>query len=170
MSLPRSDILAFRESFRKANLIQKLALCLSAWFGAGFFPRAPGTFGAFAALPLVILVSCQGNFFAAVFLLVFIPLAIWSSHVSAKLLDGDDPQVVVIDEVAGLLLTVFLFPFSWVVVAVGFLLFRVFDILKPFPIKSLEKHLPGGWGIVLDDLLAGIYGNLCLRCIMALLQ
>jgi phosphatidylglycerophosphatase A len=168
MSLPRSDILNFRETFNKVNFINKLALCLSVWFGAGFFPGAPGTFGSFAALPLVILLNTWGNPFAGFFLLVFIPLAIWSSHTSARLLGEDDPQVIVIDEAAGLLLAVYLFPTSWTVVILGFLLFRIFDIVKPFPIRRIEKKFPGGWGIVLDDLMAGIYGNLCLRVIMTL--
>ena len=97
------------------------------------------------------------------FKIIFVPLAIWSSHLSHKLLKRDDPSEVVIDEVAGILWTFFLLPLSWLTLCVGFILFRIFDIFKPFPIRTLERRLRGGIGIVLDDLLAGIYANLCLR-------
>ena len=76
-----------------------------------------------------------------------------------------DPSEVVIDEVAGFLLTMFLLPLSWLTLGLGFILFRVFDILKPYPIKQAEK-LRGGLGIVMDDLVAGIYAHLCVRLIL----
>jgi phosphatidylglycerophosphatase A len=77
---------------------------------------------------------------------------------------------VVIDEVAGFLLTLFLLPSSLLILSLGFVLFRFFDILKPFPIRTLEKKVKGGMGIVLDDVLAGIYANLSLRLILLFLK
>ncbi len=170
MSKPQSDTLNLRESFRKADLFEKLALCLSSWFGAGLMPAAPGTFGTLTALPLVIVMNGIGGFYEALVLMIFISVAIWSSDLTQKLLGRDDPQEVVIDEVAGFLLTLFLLPSSLLLLSLGFVLFRFFDILKPFPIGRLEKKVKGGMGIVLDDVLAGIYANLSLRLILLYLN
>ena len=166
MSGPQSDNLTLKESFIKAGLFEKLVLCLSTWFGAGLMPRAPGTFGTLGAVPIIFLINYIGYLYEVFFLIIFIPMAVFSSGKSEKLLERDDPPEVVIDEVAGFLLTVFLLPLSWLTLSVGFILFRLFDILKPFPISRLEKTLKGGTGIVLDDLLAGVYANLCLRILL----
>jgi len=88
---------------------------------------------------------------------------------SRKLLLRDDPPEVVIDEAAGFVLAVFLLPPSWVYISAGFVLFRIFDILKPFPLRRVER-LKGGLGIVLDDLLAGIYTVLCIRICLVVLS
>jgi phosphatidylglycerophosphatase A len=85
--------------------------------------------------------------------------------VTGTLLERDDPAEVVIDEVAGILITFFLLPLSWLQLCFGFVLFRLFDILKPYPVRRLEK-LKGGFGIVADDLMAGVYANLCLRLLI----
>ena len=132
-------------------------------------PKAPGTFGTLGAVPLAVGVYYFGVFFGALFIVIFILIAVWASGLSQKILGRDDPPEVVIDEVAGFLLTVFLVPPSWLSLCFGFLLFRFFDILKPFPIGRSEK-LKGGAGVVLDDLLAGIYSNLCLRVVLFFMQ
>ena len=93
-------------------------------------------------------------------------MAIWSSGRTCALLGEDDPPQVVIDEVAGFLLAVFFLPYSWFNLGLGFVLFRFFDILKPFPIRLLDQKLPGGAGIVLDDVMAGIYGNVLIRIVL----
>jgi phosphatidylglycerophosphatase A len=157
----------FRESFGKAGFFGKIALILSAWFGAGLLPMAPGTWGTLFGLPLVLLMNRLPVFCAGAFLVLFAVLAVWSSHSSWKLLPGDDPSEIVIDEVAGILLALFLVPPSGVSLFGGFFLFRLFDILKPFPVGRFEK-LRGGFGIVSDDLVAGLYANLCLRGILFL--
>jgi phosphatidylglycerophosphatase A len=105
-----------------------------------------------------------GPMAAAYLLFFFVLLSIWTSGRSARALEKDDPAEVVIDETAGLLLTLFLLPATGFNLCLGFILFRLFDILKPFPIRRLEK-VEGGAGIVLDDLLAGVYGNVCLRLV-----
>jgi phosphatidylglycerophosphatase A len=150
------------ESFRKAGLLDKLALILSSCFGFGLIPLAQGTFGTLAGIPLAIALAHVGPMAAAYLLFFFVLLSIWTSGRSARALEKDDPAEVVIDETAGLLLTLFLLPVTGFNLCLGFILFRLFDILKPFPIRRLEK-VEGGAGIVLDDLLAGVYGNLCLR-------
>jgi len=163
MSELQSDTLNLRESFGKASFFGKTALLLSCWFGAGLMPKAPGTFGTLVALPLVMVMNYIGGFYGTLFLMIFIPIAIWSSGLTQRLMGQDDPSEVVIDEVAGFLCTLFLLPSSWLILFLGFVLFRFFDILKPVPIGMLEKKIPGGAGIVIDDLVAGVYANLCLR-------
>jgi phosphatidylglycerophosphatase A len=158
-----------KKAFKEADFAGKTALILASWFGSGLAPVAPGTFGTLAGVPLVLLMGCLGSIQALLFLLVFIALAVWSAEATRKMLARNDPSLVVVDEVAGFLLTLFLIPLSLVHVCIGFLLFRVFDICKPFPIRNLER-LKGGLGIVADDLLAGVYANLSLRVLFALVQ
>ena len=166
MSDPQSDTLKFREVFGKADFFEKLVLCLSSWFGAGLMPGAPGTFGSLTAVPLMFVLKYLGEFYVGMVLIFFILMAIWSSALCEKRLGRNDPPEVVIDEVTGFLLTLFLLPLSWFTLCLGFVLFRFFDIAKPFPIRRLEKRLAGGIGIVLDDLLAGVYANLSLRLVI----
>ena len=153
----------FSRIFIQTSPIGKLALLLSTWFGSGLLPKAPGTFGSLFALPLLLVFHVLNVFFEGIFLVAFILLAVWASEVSRKCIGRDDPSEVVIDEAAGLLVTFFFLPLSWVNILLGFVLFRVFDVFKPFPIRIIDRRLKGGWGIVLDDVLAGIYANLCIR-------
>ena len=166
MSEPQSDTLTFRDAFRKADFSEKLALCFASWFGAGLMPGAPGTFGTLTAVPLVLVLNHLGALYEGLALLLLVPLAIWSSNVCERCLRQNDPPEVVVDEVAGFLLTLFLLPLSWLTLCLGFVLFRVFDIVKPFPIRWFEKKLTGGTGVVLDDLMAGVYANLSLRLVL----
>jgi phosphatidylglycerophosphatase A len=164
MKYLRSPTLNFPELFRKADLPARLALILSSCFGVGLIPVAQGTFGTLAAIPLAMALARLSPMAGACVLFFFILLAIWGSARSAAALANEDPGEVVIDEVAGLLLTLFLLPATAFNLCLGFVLFRLFDILKPYPIRRLEK-IGGGAGIVLDDLLAGVYGNVLLRLV-----
>lgn len=168
MSERQFDSLSFRKALEQADIPGKVALCLSTWFGTGLLPKAPGTFGTLGAVPLLLGMQYLGAISVAVCIGIFILVAAWSSGLSGKILDRHDPSEVVIDEVAGLLLTFYLVPLSWFGLILGFILFRLFDIFKPFPIKRLEK-ISGGKGIVLDDLMAGLYANLALRVILLLM-
>ena len=154
----------FTELFKKAGLLDKGALILSSCFGFGLIPVAQGTFGTLAGIPLAVALAHLSPMAAASVLFFFVLLAIWASDRSAGALEKDDPAEVVIDEAAGLLLTLFLLPATGFNLCLGFILFRLFDILKPYPIRRLEK-VGRGAGIVLDDLLAGIYANLCIRLV-----
>ncbi len=151
--------------FRKAGVYGKTALLLGIWFGAGLSPMAPGTFGTLAAVPLAALSAILSPLARALLLIIITLVAIWASQVVQNLLERVDPSEVVIDEVAGFLLTMLLIPLSWGTLTVGFVLFRIFDIWKPWPAKAAER-LHGGLGIVLDDLVAGLYANLSLRFIL----
>lgn len=158
------------EAFKQADFSGKTALILSSWFGSGLMPFAPGTFGTLASLPLVIILNYLGPVSAIISLIVIIPIAVWASGAGKILLKRDDPKEVVIDEAAGMFLTVFLLPVSWMNFIPGFLLFRLFDILKPFPIGMIDRRIRGGVGIVLDDIVAGIYANICVRVILAFME
>jgi len=157
------------QGLTKADFYRKTALLLSSWFGSGLMPIAPGTFGTLAAVPPAIIIYYFGTVPSVISLIVIIPLAVWTSNVTQKLLGKDDPSEIVIDEVVGFFVTVFLLPFSWLSFTLGFLLFRVFDILKPFPIGIIDKKIKGGTGIVLDDIVAGIYANICVRAVQAII-
>ena len=124
---------------------------------------APGTFGTILGLPLCFFLS-RTNFSVAVFLtVIFIVFAIFIAHHAEKILKKEDPGCIVIDEIAGIMITLLGLPFNAVYVLAGFAIFRFFDILKPFPIRLVEKKLSGGTAIVMDDVVAGIFSNLVLR-------
>ncbi len=164
MKYLRAPTLNFAQLFRTADLPAKLGLILSSCFGLGLIPVAQGSFGALAGIPLAIGLARLAPLAGAYLLFFFILLAIWAAGKSAGALGTEDPAEVVIDETAGQLLTLFLLPATGFNLCLGFILFRLFDILKPYPIRRLEK-IGGGSGIVLDDLLAGIYANVCIRLV-----
>jgi len=135
-----------------------LPVRLAEGLGLGRIPFAPGTFGSLLALPLYLALSAllPWPVYAAV-LAVTLPVHAWICSAGARAYGGSDPSVVVWDEVIGLLVALTAVPRGWAPVAVAFIAFRGFDILKPFPIGWLEARVPGGWGILLDDVVAGIY-------------
>lgn len=165
---PQIDSAALLKAFGNADLKGRTALLLATWFGTGALPVTPGTFGTLASLPIVLILNQATRLQKVSFLILFIALAIWSAGLCARILGKDDPSEVVIDEVAGFLLTVLFLPASWNALLLAFVLFRVFDILKPFPIGTLDKRIPGGTGIVSDDLLAGVYTYLATRLLLTL--
>lgn len=140
--------------------MNRLATWIATWFGAGYVPKGPGTAGSLAALLCAAPVPQHIVWLAA----LSIPPAIWAAHVHAVSRNSKDPQEVVVDEVSG----------QWIALAgatqldslapwiIAFALFRVFDIWKPFPVRQFEK-LPGGVGIVMDDVMAGVYAALVMR-------
>jgi len=139
----------------------RTAWTLATWLGCGLLP-APGTMATLGAVPLYWLASRAGAGVLAGTALAVAGAGVWSAGVVAKRLASKDPQVVVIDEVAGFLATMLGGGSgSWVTVALGFGLFRLLDVAKPWPIRRLEQ-LPGGWGIVLDDVAAGVLGAIAL--------
>lgn len=131
---------------------------LALGFGSGLAPKMPGTFGTLAALPLVVLLSHYASF--SVYLMVTILVSIvgiWLCGKTAEDMGKHDDSSIVWDEVAGMLITMLAVPLSWQTVLAGFVLFRFFDILKPWPISYLDKHVHGGFGIMIDDVLAGLF-------------
>lgn len=164
-----SDNLPFKEVFMNGGFKTRFALIASTWFGTGLAPIMPGTIGSLAAFPMVAVLAYLGELYTIIALVVVIPLSIWAAGEGGRLLNKHDPSLVVIDEVAGLLLTFFFIPFSAPALIGGFIFFRIFDILKPFPIGWIDKNMKHGFGIVFDDLLAGIYANICVRFMLLLM-
>ena len=136
---------------------------------AGFLPGPTGTYGTLVAIPLCYLLSRLGLVGGILLTAAFSGLAIWVSGEAEKLFEEKDSSRIVIDEMAGFLVTLFLIPWNAKFVAIGFVVFRIFDIVKPFPIRRLESGLSGGWGVVGDDLLAGLYANVVSRVVIGFL-
>ena len=132
----------------------------------GYIPFAPGTFGSLMGLPFCLLFALTGTKAAVILTLLFVGLSIGIAHQAEKYLEKKDPGPIVIDEIAGILVTLLLIPLTPETMVLGFYIFRILDISKPVPIRYLERKIPGGFGVVLDDVVAGIYGNLILRGIL----
>lgn len=135
-------------------------------FGSGLSPKAPGTFGSLAALPFF-LVWVQLPVWAYILTLVLtFGVGVWVCDRSSEALGEHDFGGIVIDEMVGMWITLFLCPLEWLPMLIGFLLFRLFDILKPQPIKWLDQKVSGGFGIMIDDVIAAVFAWLCLQLIL----
>ena len=145
------------------NFGKKTVLFLATGFGTGRIPVAPGTFGTLPALPLCYFLATLATWEALTLIIAFIGLAILLARLSERWMGRKDPGCIVIDEMAGMLVTMAGLPFNLYTAAAGFVVFRVLDIVKPFPIRNLERGTSGGIGIVIDDVAAGIIGNIALR-------
>ena len=152
------------------NFPDKVAVFLATGFYIGKIPLAPGTFGSLIGLPLCFLLAEIQLSAAIIAVLLIIALAIWISNVAERTLERKDPGCIVIDEIAGMVVTLIGLPFNLTTATIGFILFRILDILKPFPIRILEKRLPGGLGIVADDVVAGIFANVLIRVLAVFLD
>ena len=178
-----------KEKFEKKGPLDIFTLAITT-FGVGYLPLAPGTFGSIIGVLIYLAVAWAEANVRIAFLIdgvwrveqvsawfislnlaaftLFCLVGIWASHRAVALFRDKDPQKVVIDEVIGQLLVFLFVPFllsGWLILA-GFLLFRLFDIWKPYPIDSLQ-NLPAGIGVCADDILAGVYGGVCLSIIYA---
>lgn len=141
------------------------AWILATWFGSGCAPKAPGTVGSFFALPLVLIGTYLGTaslFFVTIFLF---GLGLWATDVVLKKQQKQDPGFVVIDEVVGQTITFLLLVSATVplyVILTGFLLFRLFDIWKPWPVSYFDQKVHNAFGVMMDDVVAGIYAAILL--------
>jgi phosphatidylglycerophosphatase A len=142
-----------------------LAYLLATWFGCGRVPIAPGTAGTLGALPLFLVVRPHGPWAVLAAAAVLGLVGVWAANEVIAASREKDPQIVVIDEVAGVLVTLAVSAPTWTSVALGVVLFRVFDQCKPWPARALES-LRGGWGVVMDDIAAGVWG----AAVLVLLQ
>jgi len=140
-------------------------LLLATGFGIGYSPVAPGTLGTLAAIPVYYFLSKIPSPLYEITLVGFLFLSVWVSENAEIFFGKKDDQRIVIDEVMGFLITMLWVPKTVLFVTIGFFLFRFFDILKPFPIRRLEKGFKGGFGVVLDDIMAGVYANIVLRLV-----
>jgi phosphatidylglycerophosphatase A len=143
--------------------MSSVAVFIATFGYVGYFPIAPGTAGSAAALGLYALVRWSGSpAIELVTIVLVFAIGIWASTATERALNQKDPGPVVIDEVLGMLVTLAFMPLTWWGIFAGFLIFRVLDVIKPFPAGRME-HLPAGLGIMADDAMAGIYGHLLLR-------
>ncbi len=142
-----------------------LALAIATSFGVGYAPFAPGTFGSAAGLLLWAILPASAVAQVAAVIAV-LAVGIWSAELTERRVGATDPGIVVVDEVLGMVVTLALVPVGWGGAIVGFVLFRAFDVIKPYPANRFER-LHGGLGIMLDDAMAGVYANLVLRLVLA---
>jgi phosphatidylglycerophosphatase A len=151
-------------------LRKKTILFLSSGCLLGKMPFAPGSFGTLAGLPICWLLSRIDPWISLVLIALTIPFAIWIAGEAEQIMRQKDPGAIVIDEILGMTLTLAGLPFTATTAGLGFVLFRVLDITKPFPIRFLERRFKGGTGIVLDDIAAAIIANITLRIILQLID
>jgi phosphatidylglycerophosphatase A len=149
------------------RLRNRLILALATWGGVGYLPGAPGTWGTAAALPLWWLLTHLGIFGYALALAVLLAVSVMVAGPAQTLLGRHDHPAIVIDEVVGLCIALAGAPVNWTAVLVGFVAFRTFDILKPWPISRLNRG-KSGLAVVLDDVAAGILARLVLAVVMSI--
>jgi phosphatidylglycerophosphatase A len=147
-------------------MINRFILMLATGFGVGYSPIAPGTLGTLVAIPIYYFLSAIPSPVYEVTLIAFFFLSVWISEYAEISFGKKDDRRIVIDEVMGFFIAVLWLPKTTRFMIIGFFLFRFFDILKPFPIRRLEKGLRRGYGVVLDDVLAGVYANIVLHLIL----
>jgi phosphatidylglycerophosphatase A len=141
--------------------VRKLAIVLATFCGAGYSPVAPGTAGSLAAIIIAVLLRLPPWQYAVLAAVLFLP-AVWAADVTARAVEKKDPGLVVVDEVIGQWIALAgARTLTWETYLAAFILFRLFDIWKPPPVRQLES-LPGGWGINADDVMAGVYAALVL--------
>ena len=139
--------------------MNRLATVIATALGAGYSPIAPGTCGTIMAVPLAYVLAGRPLWQYTAIVTALTGVAIWAADRADHVWGTHDSQRIVIDEVAGYLVTVALVDrATWPALACGFVAFRFFDIVKPPPVRWLDEHLPGGWGVVLDDIGAGMQG------------
>jgi phosphatidylglycerophosphatase A len=146
------------------------AVLIGTWFGAGLLPLTPGTWGSLAALPFAWIVHWLFGWLGlAVATVAIAALGAWASERLITLAGRKDPGQAVVDEVAGMFLTLLLVPRTWWAYAIGFVLFRIADIVKPFPADWCDKNLNGGVGVMADDLAAALWSMLAAWALCAFL-
>ena len=176
------------EKRKPSGVVDHLALALTT-FGVGYIPGAPATYGSLIAVGVYVLAAnvfsslrygaqlsspeslvATAHAIILIIFLVFSLLGIWAASRSVELLGDADPSEAVVDEVIGQLIVFLFIPFttSWLLIGAGFLLFRIFDIWKPYPIDYLQG-LPGGIGVCADDILAGVYAGVCVAVVHAII-
>ena len=150
--------------------MDRLLMFISTGAGSGYLPIAPGTWGSAVGVLLWLLVSrLETALYLSVIAALFV-IGVFSAGAVEKIVDRPDPGIVVIDEIVGQLIALSLAPAHPAALFAGFCLFRFFDILKPFPIDWIDSHLHGGLGIMLDDVVAGLYALLLLHAGIWLLR
>ena len=147
--------------------LKKIAYIIATGFGSGYSPLIPGTAGSFIALMIFILAPLDNASWLIICLIVFFT-GVWAAQIVEKE-HGKDPGLVVIDEFVGQWISLLFLPRIFLVFIAAFIIFRILDILKPFPANDSQK-LAHGWGIMIDDVIAGIYTNLIIQLLLFFLK
>jgi len=147
--------------------MNRLVVFIATGAYSGYSPVASGTAGTVVAIPLYYLLSALGHNVYIAAILILLPVSFWCSGKAEKIFDKKDSGFIVIDEIVGFLITMMFIPPVWSYVAAGFLLFRFFDITKLYPARVMEG-LGGGFGVVMDDVVAGLYSNIAIRLLAAI--
>lgn len=140
-------------------------MCMATGFFLGKSPYAPGTFGTLAGIPFVLFFTVLPSPFHVVYSVGFVLAAVCLADKASEIINEKDPGCIVIDEMAGYVIALSMVPINVSTMIAGFLLFRIFDIAKPWPVRYFEENFSGGAGIVLDDVMAGIFTALILKLI-----
>jgi len=152
-------------AINEKSTLDRIVIFLATGAYSGLSPFAPGTAGTLAAIPVYLLFYQLGDLAYLLLFLALLPLSFTISARAEKLFGAKDSGMIVIDEIAGYLVTMFMIPLSVEYIIIGFFLFRFFDITKIYPASAAEK-MGGGPGVVMDDVVAGIYANLSLRLLI----
>ena len=149
--------------------VRRLGVFIATCWYVGYVPFAPGTFGSAIGLAAFYLVRRQHSATIEIATIIaLLTVGLWAATEAEHHFGGIDPGPVVIDEVVGMLITLALVPVGLLGAIAGFVVFRILDVVKPWPARRLE-HLPGGFGIILDDVMAGVYGNLVMLALVRVL-
>ena len=152
-----------------ASLLLNPVHLLSLGFGSGLVPKLPGTLGSLVGVGLFILLPVlDWKIYLAIVIFALL-LGIFLCSATAKALEVHDHPAIVWDEIVGIFITLFMVPKQWLWILLGFILFRVFDILKPWPISLVDKRMKGGLGIMLDDVIAGLFSLIIIQITLYLL-
>jgi phosphatidylglycerophosphatase A len=143
--------------------MRNIYIVTATWGYLGKLPWLPGTVGTLGAIPLFYIFSLSGPIIYGLATVLFCAFSVWSAQGYEQIADTHDSREIVIDEVAGFLVTMAFVPLTWKTLLAGFILFRVLDIIKPQPIGWVDAHVGGGFGVVADDVLAGVSANLLLQ-------
>jgi phosphatidylglycerophosphatase A len=145
----------------------RVAYWLAIWFGCGRVPLMPGTAGTLGAVPLYLVLARGGPLLVGAGALLVTGVGVWAATRVVRQTGLEDPQIVCIDEAAGVLITLTAAPFTWPGTLAGVVIFRIFDQFKPWPARRAER-LREGWGVVMDDVFAGLWGAAVLVALRAL--
>jgi len=146
-------------------MLNKFLINLATLFGIGKVSLAPGTLATLASIPIWYFLAQAGPLIYLVITFLLVPVGIWAAQIYENLKGAHDSKEIVIDEVVGFLITMAWVPLTWQSAVIGFCLFRFFDIVKPPPIRQLDKKVPGGFGVMLDDIAAGMISSIIMQLI-----
>ncbi len=150
----------------KIRIKNVVAIFFATGFGSGFIPLAPGTWGSLVGAGLIWQFWGESIANQIVWIVLLGALGVWVSGVTCHYFKRADCQYIVIDEIVGLMITMVGIPIAGYELVIGFLLFRFFDVVKPVPANWVDRKLKNGWGVMLDDVVAGVYGNLVMHLIL----